>query len=142
MIPALVDLMSTYHQAGNLMQMAAIARSLLLSIPEDVVALQFLGLALYRMGRLEAAREVFSRAVAAADDQPADRWPTTGERAADIVYREATRPSARLADAWQRIAQALLSFGFGQAAARAYRVARIAGGLSPNPRPEAPDVVD
>ncbi len=46
MITALIDLMGACHQAGNLSQMEAIARSILAAIPEDMVALQFLGLAL------------------------------------------------------------------------------------------------
>lgn len=132
MITALIDLMGSYHQAGNLVQMAAIARSLLASVPNDVVALQFLGLAWYQMGRQESAREVFSRVAARLEGVPSpDRWPTTGELAEATVYREATRPASGLGEAWQRIAQALLSFGFRRAAARAYRASRTARGLTP-----------
>ena len=65
MISAMVDLLAGCYQAGNLDQMEAIARSLLAAIPEDTVALQFLGLALYLGGRLDDARQVFLRAVAA-----------------------------------------------------------------------------
>jgi hypothetical protein len=132
MIPALIDLMSAYYQAGNLPQMAAIARSIVMAVPEDVVAMQFLGLALFQMGRTEAAREIFAKVAGKLADMPMAKWLTTGELAAVTVYREAVSPAAGLADAWRHIAGALRSFGFRHAAKQANRAARAAkGGAAP-----------
>ena len=74
MITALIDLMGACFQAGNPGQMATVARSILASIPGDVVALHFLGFAFYQMGHTEAARRVFSQACA----RPKRRRKATG----------------------------------------------------------------
>lgn len=129
MITALIDLMGAYYQAGNLPQMAVMARSILASIPNDLVALQFLGLALYQMGRVEAARHVFGRACALMDRQPRTDPPTTGEMAATTVYRQARAPASNLAEAWQQIARAMRSLGFREPAARAYEMSLAAKGI-------------
>jgi tetratricopeptide (TPR) repeat protein len=121
MITAILDLFGTYYQAGNVSQMTTIARSLLTAIPEDVVALQFLGLALYRMGRIEAARRVLARVAAKLSRPAVSRYPTTGELASSTLYREATSPASGLAEAWQHIAQVLRDFGFRQAAHQAWQ---------------------
>jgi hypothetical protein len=131
MVTALIDLMGTYYYAGNLGQMEAMARSILAAIPEDIVALQFLGLALYRMGRMEAARQVFIRVAARLGRAKRAKFVTTGELASAKVYREATSPASGLGEAWQHIAQALHSFGFNRAAARAQHASLTAHGLWP-----------
>jgi hypothetical protein len=131
MITALIDLMGIYYQAGNLPQMAAIARSLLASIPNDIVALQFLGLALFQMGRVEAARQIFAKVAGAKGGMPIAKWLTTGELATATVYREAISPASGLGDAWQHIAQTLYRFGFPQAAKQASHAAQLAKGLKP-----------
>ncbi len=46
MILALVDYLGAFYQASNLGQVEAIARTMLAAISDDLVALQFLGLAL------------------------------------------------------------------------------------------------
>lgn len=129
MITALIDLMGTYYQAGNLPRMVVIARSILASIPEDVVALQFLGLALYQMGRIEAARQVFGRVCARGSKPQANDLVTTGESAATTILRVARAPASGLSDAWQHIAHAMHSLGFCNAATQAYETSLAAKGL-------------
>jgi tetratricopeptide (TPR) repeat protein len=130
MITAMIDLMGAYYQAGNLQQMAVMARSILASIPNDLVAMQFLGLALYQMGRIEAARRVFARVCAQMNKQPRQAAETTGEMAAATLYRQARAPASNLGNAWQQIAQAMRSLGFREAAARAYDMSLAARGIA------------
>jgi hypothetical protein len=130
-ITALIDLMGACHQAGNLSQMEAIARSILAAIPEDMVALQFLGLALYEMGRIDAARQVFARVAAGSRRSRPNDLVTTGELATVTVYQEAARPRSGLGEAWQRIAHAMHKLGFRRAATRAYQTSLIAKGIVP-----------
>lgn len=132
MITALIDLMGAYYQAGNLPQMAAMARSILAAIPEDIVALQFLGLALYQMGRLEAAHKVFARVAGRRPKSAPYELPTTGELASVTVLREAISPASGLGEAWQQIAHAMRGFGFDAAATRAHQAALVAQGRWPN----------
>lgn len=127
MITALIDLLGACYQAGNPDQMEAIARSMLAAIPDDLVALQFLGLALYQMGREDDARQVFGDV----EDKPPQaegRYPTTGELAVVTSYREALRPAAGLAEAWRRIAAVAARYGFRRTARRAYEAARASAG--------------
>jgi tetratricopeptide (TPR) repeat protein len=128
MITALIDLMGAYYQAGNLPQMAIMARSILASIPNDLVALHFLGLALYQMGRIEAARRIFAKAAAMVVRAPLSDPLTSGEMAAAIVYRQARAPASGLGEAWQQIAHAMRSLGFRDAASRAYEMSVAAKG--------------
>jgi hypothetical protein len=127
MIPAMVDLLAGFYKTGHLDRMEAIARSMLVSMPDDVVALQFLGLALYLKGRMDDAYRTFKRASARfGDASPAASLPTTCESAASVSYREATRPDSGLADGWQRIAEILARFRFHKTAARALAAALAA----------------
>jgi hypothetical protein len=129
MITALLDLMNAYFQAGNPGQMAAIARSILSSIPEDIVALHFLGLALYQMGHIDAARRAFSKACARPTERRKIDRATTGEKASTTMLRESSTPAAGLSEAWRHIALAMRELGFRRAAARAYRTSLAARGL-------------
>ncbi len=129
MITALIDLLGTYYQAGNLNQMEVIARSILAAIPEDAVALQFLGLALYQMGRIEAARQVFSRYCAKTDELPPDNRVTSGELASETILREARAPASRLGHAWEHVAYAMRSLGFQNAATQAFETSLAAKGI-------------
>jgi tetratricopeptide (TPR) repeat protein len=121
MITALVDLMAACYRAGNPTRMAAVAHSILASVPDDTVALHFLGLAYYQMGQHEAAREVFARIQ---DRTPlrrkSDYRTTTGEKAATRMLREASRPASGLGEAWQHVARAMRELGFRHDASRAY----------------------
>jgi tetratricopeptide (TPR) repeat protein len=129
MITAMIDLMGAYYQAGNLQQMSVMARSILATIPNDLVALHFLGLALYQMGRIEAARLVFARASTQVHNPPTQCGETTGEMAAATIYRQARAPASNLGEAWQHIAQAMRSLGFREAATRAYDMSVAARGI-------------
>ncbi|HTY03398.1 MAG TPA: tetratricopeptide repeat protein [Rhodocyclaceae bacterium] len=130
MITALIDLMGTYYQAGNPGQMAVLARSILAAIPDDIVALQFLGLALYQMGRRESARQAFAKAVALTPRRRrGDRLVTTGETASTKLQREASAPASGLSDAWRHIAHAMRALGFRGGATQAYETSLAARGL-------------
>lgn len=135
MIAALVNLLATFYQAGNLQQVETIARSMLATIPNDLVALQFLGLALYQMGRFDEARQAFRKAAARLERTPATAYPTTCEQAAIASYRKAVRAESGLAEGWRQIADALARLDFQKAATRAREAARTASAGS---RPQSP----
>ena len=131
MITALLDLMGSCFQAGNPGQMAAIARAILTAIPKDIVALHFLGLALYQMGHTEAARRAFGQACARPPRRrKSDQMTTTGEEAAMTILREASTPASGLGEAWRHIARAMSDLGFRREALRAYRTSLVARGLA------------
>jgi tetratricopeptide (TPR) repeat protein len=130
MISALIEHLAAFYQSGNLTQVEVIARSMLTAIPEDLVALQFLGLALYQMGRLDDARHAFKR-VAVRQDRPQEcNGLTVCEPAHCATFREATRAHSGLADGWYRIALALKHFGFHMPARRALAAALASSGLA------------
>lgn len=130
MIPALVEHLATFYQTGNLAQVEVIARSMLAAVPKDVVALQFLGLALYQMGRVDDARRAFKRVAAMLDQQQEWDGRTVCEPAHVAIFRAATRAGSGLADGWYRIALALKFFGLHKPAARAFEAALAARGLT------------
>ena len=129
MISTLVELLGNFYARNDFTNFEAIARSLLVAIPNDVVALQFLGLAYYRTGRVEDAIVLF--------DQAAGRTPATGSTArgagravtadagsaAALCYEEATRPSAPLGKAWYDVGTTLLALGRLKLATAAFRSA-------------------
>ncbi|WP_145841660.1 hypothetical protein [Denitratisoma sp. DHT3] len=118
----MIDLLADFYQSGNFVQMETIARSLLVAIPDDIVALQFLGLSLYLMGRKESAYRAFRRGAVNAAAPAA----TTIEPAAAISYREATKPGTALADGWDKISRILRSLGLHKPARSALAAARAA----------------
>lgn len=124
MIAALVNLLATFYQTGDLQQMETIARSMLAAIPNDLVALQFLGLALYRMGRRDEAYQAFRKVAARLERTPGTTYPTTCEQATSVSYREAIRASSGLAEGWQQIAGVMARLGFQKAAIRACKSAQ------------------
>ena len=142
MIPAMVDLLAVFYQTGNLVRLEAVARSMLAAIPNDAVALQFLGLALYLTGRIEDSYRVFKRVAAPFGDSPALPLETTCEMAAAVSYREAVRPNSGLADGWKRIAEILGEFRFHKAAARAFKAAQATRGRGSNERERRSGVKD
>lgn len=136
MITALVDLLAISYQAGDMAQLEVIARSMLAAIPDDIVAVQFLGLALYQTGHINKAYETFK--CLASEKYPLE----TGDAGADcefasaVSYRLATQAYSGLADAWYRIALVLRRFDLHQAASRALAAssaARPVYGLPGNP---------
>ncbi len=62
MINALFDLLGMFYQDGNLAQAEWMARSILQTIPDDVVSLQLLGLVYYRTERRDQAERAFNAA--------------------------------------------------------------------------------
>jgi cytochrome c-type biogenesis protein CcmH/NrfG len=130
MIYALVDHLAMFYQSGNMTQVEAIARSMLTAIPDDIVALQFLGLALYQMGRVDDARRAFKRVAVTQAQQEHCANDTSCEPAHRAMLRAATRAHSGLAEGWYRIALALNKFGFDQPATRAFAAAMAASGSS------------
>ena len=125
MISALLELLGSYYQAGNLSQVEAIARSMLHAIPDDIVALQFLALALHQKGKIKDAYLLLRKA-AEKSHGTNPRYPSTGEPAAIACYREATRFGSRLAGGWFQIARLLSHYGFKEQVARALKSAQAA----------------
>lgn len=130
---ALIDLLALFYQSGNLARMEVIARSMLSAVPNDVVALQFLGLALYLKGHTEDAYKLFRRFAAGVSivASPVKDHQTSCELAATASYRAATRPGSGLAPGWHKIAQMLARLGFQNDADNAHRAALAAEGLTP-----------
>ncbi len=131
MISALVELLGNFYARNDFTNFEAVARSLLATIPNDQVALQFLGLVYYRTGRVEDAIEVFDQV----QRQPAvgDAGPVAGsasathvETAAEVCYQEATRNNAQLARTWYDVGTTLLALGKLKQAVRAFRSALTA----------------
>ncbi len=130
MIPALIDYLTIFYQTGNLAQVEVIARSILTAVPKDVVALQFLGLALYQMGRVDDARHEFKRVAAMLEQQEEWDGRAVCEPAHVAIFRAATRAGSGLADGWYRIGLALNVFGLHKSAARAFESAIAARGFT------------
>jgi tetratricopeptide (TPR) repeat protein len=130
MITALVDYLAMFYQSGNLDQVEVIARSMLAAIPDDMVALQFLGLALHEKGRTDVAYRILKRVALRLDRQVGGTESNTYEPASVVSYREATRAHSGLADGWYRIAVLLARFGFHRSASQAFEAAAAARGPS------------
>ena len=129
MITALVEYLAMFYQTGNMAQMEVIARSMLAAIPDDLVALQFLGLALYQSGRVDDAYRALTKVADRQDRQMERDVGTDCEPASAASYRAATREHSGLADGWYRIALVLNRFGFHKPATRAFEAASAARGM-------------
>ena len=129
MISLLVEYLSIFYQTGDTAQLAVIARSLLAAIPDDLVALQFLGMALYQMGRIDEAYRVFKQVATRPAPDVVPGVSSGCESASAISYREATGAHSGLADGWQQIARILSRFGFQRQADRADQAAASSRGL-------------
>ena len=99
-------------------------RSILNVIPDDLVALQFMGLAYDQLGQREKAVLLFRRAANLYDKILQGHIGTACKYAARISYREATRPESGLGDGWHAIAMALKEHGLDRLAERALRASR------------------
>jgi hypothetical protein len=128
MIPALVEYLATFYQKGNLAQVEVIARSMLVAIPDDIVALGFLGLALYQMGRIDDAYSALKRVAFRVDEQKESEDCGVCEQAGIATFRAATQAHCGLADGWYRIALLLDLFGFKKPASCAFEAASAARG--------------
>jgi tetratricopeptide (TPR) repeat protein len=133
MIGALMDLLAGFYVKGKYSRVEAIARSLLVAVPDDRVSLQFLGLAYYRSGRIDQAKRVFERVVNRRK-KSALRMPWHSHRqsagdaaaAATVCYMEATRPSSELAKTWFDLGLALNELGAPEKAISAFDAALAA----------------
>lgn len=133
MIGALMDLLAGSYVSGHFGRVEAIARSLLVAVPDDRVSLQFLGLAYYRSGRIEQAKRVFERVINRRKKSLL-RLPWRSHRqapgevaeAATICYAEATRPSCELAKTWFDLGMALNELGAPEKAISAFNAALAA----------------
>ena len=101
MISTLVDLLGNFYASNDFTNVEAIARSIHASVPGDQVSLQFLGLAYYRTGRVKEAIRIFDKVLPR-------RRAAPGDSAAAACYRQATRRSPHLAQAWFDLGTALL----------------------------------
>ncbi len=98
MISALVECLATFHQSGNIAQVEVIARTMLAAMPDDPVALQFLGLSLYQTGRIAEAQQVLER-VARRMGRPREaNAHDECESTEAATFRAATRVHPGLAD--------------------------------------------
>lgn len=137
MISTLIELLGNFYARNDIANFEAIARSLLAAIPNDQVALQFLGLAYYRTGRVKDAMVIFDRVVRPPASTPdAQPVPSSSDRpfadsAAAVCYREATRPSQELARTWYDLGTTLLAVGKFGLAIPAFRSALRAHPESP-----------
>jgi hypothetical protein len=126
-ITALVGCLAMFCQAGDMRQLELVARNMLAAIPDDIVALQFLGLALYGMGRIDDSYRAFKR-VAAQQDRPEAAAGGVCETAAAAILRTATQAHSGLAEGWYRIAILMADFGLHKPARRALSSALAAHG--------------
>lgn len=133
MISVLLDYLANFYQTGNLAQVEVIARTMLAAVPDDVVALQFLGLALYQMGRVDDAQRTFKKVSATLGRQQEWQGNADCEPAHAAIYRQATRAHSGLADGWYRIALVLNKFGFHSPATRAFKAALSSRGVTAAP---------
>ncbi|MFY9328543.1 MAG: hypothetical protein WAO76_11075 [Georgfuchsia sp.] len=112
MISALIEFLAAYYQQGNVTGVMMVARNILDVIPDDIVAIQFLALALLQLGRREAAISLFHKAAGILNRKPHDTKTSVCELASSASYREATRPDTGLGEGWHRLEIVLHEFGF------------------------------
>ena len=126
MISTLVDLLGNFYVNNDLTHFEAIARTLHASVPDDLVSLQFLGLAYYRTGRVDEAVSIFNKVLRRRKTLADAASKATNEIAGDetcaaICYREATKRNPWLAKAWYDLGAALLKLKKSELAIPAFR---------------------
>ncbi len=132
MISTLVELLANFYARNDFANFEAIARSLLATIPNDQVSLQFLGLVYYRTGRVKDAIHIFDKVVRRRkalpefDAKKGEGYLSHGDYAAAACYQEATRHNPDLAQAWFDLGSTLLALGKHEQAIPAFRSALIA----------------
>lgn len=124
MISAFIHFLAAQYRQGDTEGVLRTTRSILDTIPDDLVALQFMGLVYHQLGQREKAGMLFRRAANLYDDILHGPIGTVCESAARISYREATRPESGLGDGWLAIALALKEYGFDCLAERAMLASR------------------
>jgi tetratricopeptide (TPR) repeat protein len=131
MISTLVDLLGNFYVNNDLTHFETIARTLHASVPDDLVSLQFLGLAYYRTGRVDEAVSIFNKVLRRRKTLADAASKATNEIAGDetcaaICYREATKRNPWLAKAWYDLGAALLKLKKSELAIPAFRSFRAA----------------
>lgn len=126
MISTLVDLLANFYARNDFTNFEAIARSLLNTVPNDQVSLQFLGLVYYRTGRVKDAIRTFNKVIlrrkpAKAESEAGNSSLSPGDYAAAACYQEATRHSPELSQAWFDLGTTLLELGKYEQAIPAFR---------------------
>ena len=132
MIETLVELLGNFYASNDLTNFEAISRNIHASIPNDLVSLQFLGLAYYRTGRIKDAIQIFDQAVRRkktarkTDLHETDVLPQCNENSAEVCFLEATRSNPKLSGAWYDLGKAFLDLKRFEPAISAFRSAIIA----------------
>lgn len=127
MIGTLVDLLGNFYANNDFTHVETIARTLHASIPDDLVSLQFLGLAYYRTGRVDEAVSIFDKVLrrrkrlTAAGSQEAMNELAGNEGCAAVCYKEATKRNPWLAKAWYDLGAILLKLKKSELAIPAFR---------------------
>lgn len=127
MISTLVDLLGNFYANNDFTHVETIARTLHASIPDDLVSLQFLGLAYYRSGRVDEAVSIFDKVLrrrktlADADPKVATNEIAGDDSCAAVCYQEATKRNPWLAKAWYDLGAILLKLKKSELAMPAFR---------------------
>lgn len=138
MIGTLVELLNNYYQSGDLTHVEVIAQTIRAAIPDDVIALQVLGLAYLRTGRTSDAVRLFRNADRKARQMTGIESMVDGcgesrtELAASACYREATRKHSGFGGLWYDLGIALVSLKRPKQAIWAFRTALVANPAFPN----------
>ena len=121
MISALIEFLAAYYQQDDVTGIIGITRNILNVIPDDLVALQFMALALLQIGRKKAAISLFYKASGLTDIAMRAHEPifSVCVPASCISYREATRPDSGLGEGWRNLGIVLDELGFHRLAERA-----------------------
>ncbi|SBT05430.1 hypothetical protein ACCAA_210018 [Candidatus Accumulibacter aalborgensis] len=131
MIDALFDLFGTFYQRGELRRAESIARSILHTIPDDIVSLQLLGLVYCLTGRRSEAIQAFDSADGPAHDSSTAFGVDRSLQASAQCLRAASGQGSSLAGAWYDLGFLLLRLG-------RYRQAMNALQAAVSARPDLP----
>ncbi len=127
MIGTLVDLLGNFYANNDFTHVETIARTLHASVPDDLVSLQFLGLAYYKTGRVDEAVSIFDRVLrrrkrlAGAGSHEATNELAGNGGCAAVCYKEATKRNPWLAKAWYDLGAILLKLKRSELAIPAFR---------------------
>jgi tetratricopeptide (TPR) repeat protein len=129
-IGAMFDILGHFYNVGDFARMAIIARNTLASVPDDVVSMQFLGLAYLRTGNEQSAVSLFHRAADVMQEQLVRRrhgsssFEPRGEfSAATRCLAEAAQPNPVLADIWKDVGLKWHELGYPEQASSALTAA-------------------
>jgi tetratricopeptide (TPR) repeat protein len=145
MLRTLFELLAWHYASGNMLHVEAVIHSILRTVPDDVISLQFLGLVYYRTGRIDDATRVFR--AAAPQPSPLDELVSegsdsllsrNGHSAAAACCLAATCHNPDLAMAWHDLGLALHDVGLPEQGVRAQQLARLAQRETPDPAQASP----